>query len=130
MPASAAVATTTQAGWQGADGRPAGLAGEHRWTWGRWKPPVMQPPVERRRVADEPRDPRPAGLPSARRLHHGGGITRLLHARGLVCRRLTDAPALPSLPAWHYHAAPSQAGRIGALIATRTPIPLTPARRR
>jgi hypothetical protein len=53
-----------------------------------------------------------------------------LHTKGLVCRRLTDAPGLPSRPAWHHHAARSQAGRIGALIANRTPIPLTPARRR
>ena len=72
-----------------------------------------------------------------------------LHTKGLVCRRLTDAPGNPSLSAWHYHAAQSQAEHIGALIATlldqspspaealahalattRTPIPLTSARRR
>ena len=147
--ASAAAATTTQAGWQGADGRPAGA--------GRWAPLGLGPletaghadPVERRPVADEPREPRPAGLQPARRLHHGGGHHRQPAHQRPGLRRLTDAPGLPSLSAWHYHAAPSQAEHIGALIATlldqspspgealahalattRTPIPLTPARRR
>jgi hypothetical protein len=127
--ASAAVATTTQAGWQGADGCPA-RAGRRAplgpgpletgscrplWNVGGW--------LMNREIHDLLDYSRPVACTTVVAIG-------LLHAKGLVCRRAHRAPALPSLPGWHYHAARSQAGGIGALIATRTPIPLTPARRR
>lgn len=128
---------------------PPGLAGGHRWAWGRWKPPVMQTlwNAGRRLMNREIHDlldySRPVACTTV------AATTGNLHTKGLVCAGSPTRPAIPSLSAWHYHAAQSQAGHIGALIATlldqspspgealahalattRTPIPLTAARRR
>ena len=143
---SAAEATNAQADRQGPDGRPAGAGRQAPlglgpletavmqtlWNAGRW--------LMNREIHDLLDYRKPVVYTTV------AAISGNLHTKGLVCRRLIDAPGHPGLPAWHYHAAQSQAEHIGALIATlldhspspaetlahalaatRTPIPVTPA---
>lgn len=115
---SAAAATSTQAVWSDPDGRPARTGRQSPLGLGPLETAVMQTLwnagtwLMNREIHDLLDYRRPVAYTTV------AAITGNLHTKGLVCRRLTDAPGNPGLPAWHYHAAQSQAEHIGVLIAT------------
>lgn len=77
---------------------PLGLAGGHRWAWGRWKPPVMQTLwsdgrwLMNREIHDLLDYSRPVACTTV------AATTGNLHTKGLVCAGSPTRPAIPACP--------------------------------